>query len=334
MNFEIPKTEPNLTKDFILSKISDETIMSTYLGYPIKKGLVRSIFRSDKYPTCSVYRSKSGLLKWHDFATNQTLNCFEVVMEKYNCKFNKALRIIAEDFNLVERNSDRSSVKIINTNQFLEEKTDTTIQITPKSFTEQELKWWKSFNISEKTLKKYRVFSCDSVFLNGDYFGSSSVKSSMYGYYCGKKQGVELWRIYMPQKKSFRFLSNTSKNFIQGSKYLPDTGDLLVITKSMKDVMCLYEFNIPAIAPCSEVLFLSNIQLNSLKKRFKKIIVFYDNDLPGIKGMNRIKKEHPELLFFWIPRKYNAKDCSDFVKKYGIAKTQEYITMLKNFYEN
>ena len=99
----------------------------------------------------------------------------------------------------------------------------------------------------------------------------------------------------MPRRQTFRFLSNTPKSLIQGARQLPNEGNLLVITKSMKDCAALHELGIPAIAPCSEVLFVSKSQLQALKKRFKNIIVFYDNDLPGIDGMCRIKKLYPEL---------------------------------------
>ena len=131
----------------------------------------------------------------------------------------------------------------------------------------------------------------------------------------------------MPQRKTYRFLSNTGKNFIQGSKQLPDTGDLLVITKSMKDVMALYEFGIPAIAPCSEVLFISKQQLKKLKERFKHIIVMYDNDLPGISNMVKFKKQNPEAIYHWIPRAYKAKDITDFYKKYGKLETIKFIKL-------
>ena len=46
--------------------------------------------------------------------------------------------------------------------------------------------------------------------------------------------------------------------------------------------MCLYEFGIPAIAPNSENLFISDSVLEQLKSRFKNIIVIYDSDLAGI----------------------------------------------------
>ena len=331
MNFSVPELEPKITKEFLLSKNSEETYMSTYLGIPISKTLVRNPLRNDHKPTASFHRNSSGELIFHDFGTGFHENFIGVVMAKYQLSYVKALSQIAKDFGYIE--GEKASIKIKISDVVIQEKHETCIQIAPREFTDKELRWWESFGISKSTLKKYKIFACKDVFLNGNYFGSSSDYNPMYGYYCGKKNGNELWRIYMPKRQTFRFLSNTPKSLIQGAKQLPNEGNLLVITKSMKDCAALHELGIPAIAPCSEVLFVSKSQLQALKKRFKNIIVFYDNDLPGIDGMCRIKKLYPELKFFWIPRKYGAKDISDFIKKYGLEETKRYVEKIRKIYE-
>lgn len=334
MNFQTPKLEPKITKEFLLSKNSEETYMSTYLRVPIKRGLFCSPLRKDHKPTCSFCHSKKGELMYHDFGTGFHENFVGVVMEIHKCSYQEALNVIAEDFGYLSKAEDRPAVKIKVSNVKLEEKTETLIQIKPKAFSEQELKWWKGFGVTEKTLKKYKVFSCDSIFLNGDYFSSSSPRVPIYGYYCGKKNGQELWRIYFPSKRSFRFLSNVGKSYIQGAKQLPKTGDVLLITKSQKDVMLAYELGIPAIAPCSEVLFLSNKQIQHLKKRFKTIVVCYDTDITGIHNLKQIKVKHPDLHTFFIPRKYGVKDISDFFKKYGEEETRRLAGELLKYYRS
>lgn len=332
MNFNSPDLTTKITKEFLLSKNSEETYMTTYLGIPVKQGLQVSPLRNDHKPTVSFHRNKKGELMFHDFGTGFHENFIGVVMEIHKCSYFKALQIIAEDFGYIPKSENRETPKIKVSNVILEEKPSTQIQITDRKFTQTELKWWESFGVHEDTLKKFKVHSCENVFLNGNYFGSPTSKTSMFGYYCGKKNGEELWRIYMPQRKTYRFLSNTGKTFIQGAKQLPETGNVLIITKSLKDVMALYELGISAIAPCSEVLFISDQQLKKLQERFKNVIVIYDNDLPGIQGMQRIKKAHPELKFFWIPRDSGAKDISDYIKKYGIDKAKNYIKELKEKY--
>jgi hypothetical protein len=334
MNFQTPKLEPKITKEFLLSKNSEETYMSTYLRVPVKRGLFCSPLRKDNKPTCSFCHSKKGELMFHDFGTGFHENFVGVVMEIHKCSYQEALNVIAEDFGYISKADDRPAVKIKVSNVKLEEKTETLIQIKPKAFSEQELKWWKGFGVTEKTLKKYKVFSCDSIFLNGDYFSSSSPRIPIYGYYCGKKNGQELWRIYFPSKRSFRFLSNVGKSYIQGAKQLPKTGDVLLITKSQKDVMLAYELGIPAIAPCSEVLFLSNKQIQHLKKRFKTIVVCYDTDITGIHNLKQIKVKYPDLHTFFIPRKYGVKDISDFFKKYGEEETKRLAGELLKYYRS
>lgn len=113
-----------------------------------------------------------------------------------------------------------------------------------------------------------------------------------------------------------------------------DGGENLVITKSLKDCMLLYELGIPAIAPCSENLFVSQKQYDKLKSKFKNIFLFYDNDQAGISNMNKIRKQFPDLIVTFIPRKLEAKDISDFYFKYGKKRTIELINMAKEHYLN
>lgn len=315
--------EPRITKEYLLSKHSEEIYMTYYLGIPVKKGLFKSPLRKDKSPTCSFYRNKSGELIFKDFNGSFYGNFVAVVMCKYGLTYYKALNQIAIDFGLI--NGQPAKVKKIPTVEKFIDTGTSDIRVEIKEYSKKELDWWKSFGITPEILNKYKVFSCKNIFLNGNLFITSSKDSMMFGYYEGKKDGLEYWRIYFPKRTTYRFLSNTPSKLVQGYAQLPKKGKLLVITKSMKDCMVLHGLGISAIAPNSENLFISDKMLSDLKTRFNHIVVFYDNDLPGISNMNKIKKEHPELNYFWIPRKYGAKDISDFYKMFGKDKTIEFI---------
>ena len=318
--------EPKINKDFLLSYNNEETYMSFYLGIPIKKGLFCSPLRKDNTPTCSFYRNKQGELIFKDFNGSFYGNFISVVMYKYSLSYWEALRTIANDFNLIKTPGYKKHQGTVRENIKRFEAPETAlIRVEVQNFKPKELEWWASYGINEKTLKKFNVYSCKNIFLNGNYFMVSTDGCPAYGYYGGKEDNVELWRIYFPKKKQYRFLTNWKSKQIQGFKQLPKSGKLLVITKSMKDVMCLYSLGIKAIAPNSENLFITDKVLEDLKKRFTYIVVFYDNDLPGISNMCKIKKEHPDLTFLWIPRKYNAKDISDFRKEYGEKKNKQFI---------
>lgn len=318
--------EPKITKDFLLSYNNEETYMSFYLGIPIKKGLFCSPLRKDNTPTCSFYRNKQGDLIFKDFNGSFYGNFISVVMYKYGLQYGEAMRAIANDFNLIKTPGYTKHQGVIRPNQKKFEAPETAlIRVEIQKFLPKELEWWGEYGITEKILKKFNVYSCKNIFLNGSYFMASTTGCPAYGYYGGKEDNVELWRIYFPKKKQYRFLTNWKAKQVQGYKQLPKEGKLVVITKSMKDVMCLYSLGIKAIAPNSENLFITDKMLNDLKSRFTYIAVLYDNDLPGISNMNKIKKQHPELFYTWIPRKYEAKDISDFRKMYGEKKTKQFI---------
>lgn len=315
-NFTI---EPKITKEFLLSKNSEETYMSYYLGVPMQKGLFRSPLRNDQHSTCSFFKGQTGNLYFKDFATGQCLTFEGVVMEKYHCTYPNALKIIAKDFGYIQSSEvKKQEIKI---QPKFEGEKETFIQVEIKDFSESELKWWNSFGVTKQTLDKYKVYSIKTVFLNGNIYAQSTQHSPIYGYYFGKKENIEQWRIYMPKRKEFRFIGNVSTKTIQGYKQLPDNGKLLVITKSMKDTMLLSSLGIPAVAPNSETQFVSEKLLDEFRERFKNIVLLYDSDLTGVRFMNKIRKQYRDLIVCMIPRKYEAKDISDFYQKYGRSKT-------------
>lgn len=321
--------QPKITKELILSRFSEEQLMEYYLHIPVKKGLFRSPLRRDKQPTCSFYRNKSGTLIFKDFATGQHLNIFDVVQSIFRCDYFESLRIIANDFGIVRDNALHKNPGKINLNPIkIKDKEISKIQIEVQEFTDSELRWWGKYGISKDILKRFNVYSCKHVFLNDQLFAESQQHCPIFGYYGKKYQGLELWRCYFPKRTSFRFITNWPSKKIQGYDQLPKKGKLLVITKSMKDSMCLYSCGITACAPNSENLFIPDKVLEDLKNRFENIVVLYDNDRPGLYNMAKIRKEHPELTYVFIPKKYGSKDISDFYKDHGRKET---LNLIKTF---
>lgn len=322
-----------ISKNLILSHITETDIMSRYLNIPVKKGLFRSPLRHDARPTCSFFNTKDGTLLFKDFGIGKCYNCFTVVQTMYNCTYKQALEIIANDFDIINT-TDWALCKKEYKNEIKKEREICKIQVRIQEFTNEELKWWQSFGITYNTLQHYNVHSCKYVFINNNLFCESNNFCPIFGYYGGKQNDIELWRCYFPMREENRFISNWRSNKIQGYEQLPENGELLVITKSMKDVMCLYGLGISACAPCSETLFIPEEMLQELKTRFKRIVCLYDNDRPGLQNMIKIRKSHPELIYTFIPFKYKSKDISDLYKKYGRKETKllinDYLLWLKN----
>lgn len=322
-NYSSDKVQLPITKEFLLSKNSEETYMSYYLGMPLSNKAFCSPLRKDHKPSCSLWKSKLGTLYFKDFATGQTLSFVNLVMVKYNCTYSEALIKIAEDFGLTPEQTNLQP--IIQQIPTFKTKSQSKIQIEQKEFTKQELAWWKQFGITKEILDKFSIFSCKNVFLNNKIFITSTEKCPVYGYFYGIKNGIEQWKIYIPLRTKFRWINNADKETTQGYAQLPETGKYLVITKSLKDVALLYTFGIPAVAPSSETSFIKKELLEELKNRFQTIIVFFDNDRTGKAYMAKLRHKYPEFKYLIIPRQLKAKDISDFYKLYGRKLTKDLI---------
>lgn len=313
MELTVPK---ELTKELIESKISQETLISNYYGVPIKKGLFCAKHRTDSHPTCCYYK-RNGRIYIKDFGSDYHGDWIYVVKQKFNCNYYDALAIAANDFDIQKiPHLNKNKVKI--SNESLSENQQSIIRVEIRDFQQYELDWWNKFGISLQTLKKFRVFSCKNIWINDHIIHLETNNQLVFGYYGGIKDGIEQWKLYWPNNKKYKWLSNRDSSQLQGARMLPKSGgDLIIIQKSLKDVMLLYEFGIPSVAPNSENVFLSDEKLMKLKSKFKRIIVWYDNDAPGKAYLEKIKKEHPELDYFYIPEDFKEKDFSDFYKKYG-----------------
>ena len=321
--------EAPITKDRLLAAFSEEQYMSYYLGVPITKKLFKSPLRVDHRETCSFYRSDKTGLRFKDFGNGVNCNFIDIVMVTNNCKYHTALKIIANDFGLTNTPSlAKKPIPLEYKGEVLDNKESCNIGIEVKDFTEKELLWWNNFGVSPELLQKGRVYSVKTVFLNKIPAFFSSDKVPIYGYFFGHEEDKELWKIYFPTKQKYRFLLNTSK--LQGLHMLPKTGELLIITKSMKDVLALRGLGYYAIAPQSENSYPKKEHFEALSKRFTNIVFWYDNDRPGLKSMSTLRKMY-RAMFYWIPLCDKVKDISDYYKKYGRDKTS---LLLKQLEEN
>lgn len=314
--------EPSrITREILLNTHSEEEYFSFY-GIPPKKGLFCSPMRADRNPTCSFYRNKHGVLKFKDFGTGDNFDFIQLVMSKFNVTYSKALKIIANDFNLITREHYTKNTSInVYDNIKIDDQGVTAIQCEIREFSNEDLAWWNKFGITEKTLKKFKVYAVKHVFLNGVLSYSESKSNPIYGYYFGKKDGIEMWKIYFPLRKKYRFLLNCSE--IQGLSKLPSNGEIVVVTKSYKDVMTLYELGIPAIAPQCESIIINEDVYKKLSSRFNTVIFNGDWDKAGKLFMIKSTLRYKSLAMSFIDKQKFGKDISDFVSIHGMDKARE-----------
>lgn len=300
-----------------LSLIPQEEIFE-YYGVEVVSGTFLSPFRDDNRPTCSFYYAHNGRLRLHDWAGYFHGDCLDLVQWKFNCSFQDALNIIANDFDLggyTERPVQREFIPNGNTPSIL--------QVARREWTLRDLRYWANWDISINTLHFFEVAPIDVGWLNGRivYEYKPTVKPA-FVYHFGKAR----YKFYFPYKRTKRFL-HTHADILQGYNQLPDTGQYLIVTKSLKDVMKLYEMGLPAVAPMSEAQVLTNEQFNELSRRFKVLVALYDNDRRGMRSLLKFKAMG--VIPLCIHKSYGAKDFTDFYAKYGRATTLHFINHLK-----
>ena len=312
---KIRKQNDRLHTDTILQKISEYDIFKYYC--PNFKSLnvkFCSDLREDSRPSVSIGVWNNKLL-YKDFGyPDHTFNCFSYVQQKFNCDFYAALRIIDCDFNLGLANHS-NDVKFTMGYLAYKQKPlklvqkQTIIQKRRRRWNKDDKNFWSKYLISKEILLTFGVEPITHYWINGNRF---TCKSITYVYRFGNK-----FKIYAPYEEENKWASNTNKEIIQGYKQLPVKGNLCIITSSLKDVMCLFAMGIPAIALQSEMQMPKEETIKELKKRFKKVALFYDNDFnnPNNPGQTMAKKicTKYRLNNIIIPDNYELKDLSDYI---------------------
>ena len=317
----------------ILERITSLDIFVYYLGKGVMSGgAFHSPLRKDSKPSFTIFKHRDGTYLYKDFSTGDVGDCFTLLSKMYGLNHGGVCKLIDNDFRLGLSTSKFTAP----TKQFVGEHNEnlekdmpssTTIQIKSRPWNSKEDKsFWGKYGITCEILKAYNVKAALAVFVNGDLAVESNKYNPIYSYDFGDGR----MKIYQPYSKTYKWLSNTSSTDLQGLSQIPEKGDTLVITKSLKDVMCLAAFGIPAVAPSSESCIIPDDVVSMLYSRYARIIILYDFDRTGVSFANKHRKLYGfEYLFITNGRfgtfDYEVKDFSDFIAKFGTKKASELI---------
>lgn len=311
---KIKQQDVPITLDYILSKVTEYDIYARYIGQ-FKIGYIyNSPFRKDKNPSFGIFKSrKSGKLLFKDHGNGE---CGDVIkfVELYTglTNYNDILNRIIADMSIT------NNTKLKSTKHY--ESKDTVIGIVRQDWTDFDKQYWSQFGITKETLTKFNVSSIKYYLCDGIVKGIYKDENPMYAY-----KVYDHFKVYRPLADKYtKWRNNLTPYDIQGYEQLPEKGDLLIITKSLKDVMCLYEMGYTAISPSSESTFIPDKALNQLKKRFKRILICFDRDGPGVKYMRKISLK-TGLKGFLVHKKWKAKDISDAIKLNGFEAIKNWL---------
>lgn len=262
-------TNGNLTKEFILSKISQVSIFSAYTGVDteviescIETGeFISSPFRVDEHPSFGFRYDNRGKLKAKDFAGYFHGDCFDAaalviseIIHKNVDISNKGwfifvLKHIAYTFRniIYGKDKDENIEGIIAEGVNAARNRKPIIEFVPRQWNNYDKNYWGKFHVPINYLNTNFVYPVDYFYINRKvnpepkYYYENDRKDVCYAYMLGQdKRGVYNIKLYFPNRKhgTVRFITNS--NCLEGLLNLElSEYDSIIITKSTKDRISL-----------------------------------------------------------------------------------------------
>jgi len=309
------------TKNLILdgSKVPSTWVFEFYLDLPERLNgqnvQIKSVFHpSERTPSMWVFVDK-GQYKFKDFSTGKGGNKIDLVKELFSIDYSKAVFKIGKDYNkFITEKGEYSQSTIKPEAKYKVE------SVNPRKWFDWDAEFWLNFNIGQNMLDKYNVQPLNFYRMVKESdeardvktIGGLLAKSYIYGYF---DKDDNIYKIYQPKNKKFKFIK--VKPHLQGIDQLEYNQPYLVICSSLKDAMCLKQFgyNLEVIAPDSENTIIKPYIIENLKKKYKKVVTLFDNDVAGHNAVNKYEQLY-DIKGTWLD---SSKDIADLVKEKGFA---------------
>lgn len=336
-------------KDFamtqnILKYIDDYNIFKFYIESMGKEFTtnvcINSPLRKDNHPSFGIfYSEEDNKFIFNDFARkNCSGDVFMFVQRMFpELSYNQILSKICVDFGLEDKikcdtNVPKTKVKDFeyNKNPNLSKRLKK-IGVKYRKFLRHDILYWEKFGITLKTLKKYNVYPITHIFKEFFDGYSSIVKADLHAYvYIECKDNIITHEVYQPfNTKGMKFIKTHNKGVHDGYSNLPKKGELLLITKSRKDVMSIHDtINIPSIGIQSESILIKDTVIEEYKSRFRHNLTLFDNDVTGI-NLALSYQDKYNIPGITIPRvKPGVTDYADLVKELGQSEARHILLNL------
>lgn len=262
----------NLTKSFILSKVSQISIFSTYTGIDIdtiescinNNEFVSSPFRIDNHPSFGFRYDNRGKLKAKDFAGYFQGDCFdaaalvlsEILHKDINIEnkqwFIFVLKHIAYTFRniIYGKDKDNNIENIINNGLELVRNKKPIIEFVPRNWNNYDKNYWDKFGVSLSYLNTNFIYPVEQYYINRKinpepkYNYEYDKRDLCYAYMLGQdNNNIYNIKLYFPNRKkeSVKFITNN--NCLEGLlNFELSNYDIVIITKSTKDRLSLKSF--------------------------------------------------------------------------------------------
>ena len=256
----------NVNKNYILEKISQVTIFSTYfipaetIQICIETGrFICSPIREDVHPTVGFKYNNKGQLKMKDFAGYFHGDCFDAAAFVISRIENRKINIAKKgDFIYVLKHIMRTHSQFFYGGQVDSTITDSikvgidrirkkklNIELVVRDWNTYDEKYWSKFGINLPYLNRHFVYPVEQYYveraINPEPKYYYKPEDACYAYFLGHRKGyLPSIKLYFPFRPhgSTRFITNA--NHLEGIYNLYDSEyDFIVLTKSTKDRLSL-----------------------------------------------------------------------------------------------
>lgn len=316
-----------ITEQDLVNQIGDYSIFTHYFGKFRIGDHYRSVFDKDDKPSTGFYVTPNGRIIYNDFRSSEKWSVVRFVQQLYGLNYFQAINKIAEDFGLKEGTTPVERIAPVIRNQ-PKQKKEKIIEITKAKWTDEYLDFWKKYHIDVMELNENKIIPVSSFKINDTPIPYQE-NNPKYALLFDDIDDSTYVKIYSPyDKPEYKWITNGYNDIPYGINQLPYLSDTLIISKSQKDRIVLKKFFTDVISFQNESKGAYNYgKIEHILAKYKHILIWFDNDAPGIKALNFFKEEGfntyhlPEHMF----ENNKVKDPADFVKEWGVYEFEVFL---------
>lgn len=304
--------------DVLLGKTSEFDIMRFYLNIDVLPALINSPLRQDRNASVSIFSPDGVKVFYKDFGTGEHGSIFDLLGRMWNRTFSETITKIWDDIDKVKHNR----INLNRTRRGVIHKSNSILEVRTRQWFDYDMEYWNSYGINREWLEFGDVYPISHILITRDNITKIIPAEKLAYVYVERKDGKVSLKVYQPKSQRLKWLSKHDSSVWDLWSRLPDRGDTLFITSSRKDALCLWEnTGIPSVSLQGEGYVPKEKVINQLKQRFRRVIIFFDNDYDKDENHGHIYASRLSGMFdldmVEIPSEYKSKDPSDLFKNHG-----------------
>jgi hypothetical protein len=319
----------SITKEDILSRVSEFNILSYYFGVTEIPCFIQSPLRVDKNPSLGLYTLNGHKIYYRDMSTMERGGTWDLLGNYWNLDYNQVLEKVYREIDRIP-NHVSSKVVVAGSDNRVVCKKGTKLECKVREWQQHDIEYWEQYGISLEWLKFGEVYPISRIIITSS--DRQMIKcADKYAYvYVERKDGNVTIKIYQPFSDKHKWSNNHNSSVWDLWTKLPKKGEHLIITSSRKDALCIWENSgIPSVSLQAESYLPKEKVVNELKERFNKVYVLYDNDFQSEvnhgHNLGNLMAKQFDLIQIEIPLIYQSKDTSDLAKNHGREIVREVI---------